>query len=156
MALRALDVWRDLEPLAELLERAFGERMDASGQRMLWHLRRAAADPRFLRWVSQQGEVEGLPLSGYVWQEGERLVGNVSLVPFRRGRERLYLVANVAVHPAFRRHGVARALLRKALEHAQRRRVREVWLQVEADNVGALALYRSEGFVLSVCAPLAP
>ncbi|KNX36498.1 GNAT family N-acetyltransferase [Luteipulveratus halotolerans] len=53
-----------------------------------------------------------------------------------------------AVHvlPAFRRRGLARAVMRAAAAEAQTRGVRSAYLQVSADNDAAVGLYRSLGF----------
>lgn len=53
---------------------------------------------------------------------------------------------NVAVVPAQRRNGVARALLAELFQDAKSRGVREVTLEVRASNDGAQALYRAYGF----------
>ena len=45
-----------------------------------------------------------------------------------------------------RRQGHARRLVQSALKWARQRGARFAWLQVEADNVEALALYRALGF----------
>lgn len=74
------------------------------------------------------------------------MVGNTSLVPFRYRGRRLYLVANVAVHPDHRRQGIARILTERALAHARERRVSSVWLHVRDDNPGAIRLYTDLGF----------
>lgn len=87
-----------------------------------------------------------MPLSGYVWEENRRIVGNLSLIPFYRHGVWRTMIANVAVHPDYRRHGVARALTLKALEHIRTHRVPEAWLQVREDNPPAQALYLSLGF----------
>jgi len=55
-------------------------------------------------------------------------------------------VMTVAVAPSRRRHGVGRALLDGLLSHAAQRRVREVLLEVRADNAPAIALYSCVGF----------
>jgi ribosomal-protein-alanine N-acetyltransferase len=52
----------------------------------------------------------------------------------------------LAVRPDARRHGVGRTLLAHLLAEAARRRLREVLLEVRADNEPALGLYRSVGF----------
>ena len=64
-------------------------------------------------------ESASMPLTGYVWVEGERIVGNVSLIVFHHQRHKLNMVANVAVHPDFRHRGIARALTERADEKAQ-------------------------------------
>ena len=144
--LRPLDVQRDLLAVADLIALAFEGRLDAEGHSLIRHMRQAARDRNFLRWAARQGEVRGMPLSGYVWEEAGRIVGHVSLIPMGRGRRRVYLIANVAVHPARRRQGIARQLMRRALAHARQRRVSQVWLQVDVDNPGAVALYEGLGF----------
>jgi len=55
-------------------------------------------------------------------------------------------VLDVATHPAFRRRGIARALLRHAITHAQRRCARIALLEVRRSNAPAIALYSRHGF----------
>jgi len=55
-------------------------------------------------------------------------------------------VTNLAVHPHFRRRGVARALLGTMLDDARRKAVELVFLEVRPTNVEALTLYGSLGF----------
>ncbi|GAB3284925.1 ribosomal protein S18-alanine N-acetyltransferase [Microbacterium lacusdiani] len=55
-------------------------------------------------------------------------------------------VQTIALAESARGRGRGRALLRALLEEAERRRVREVFLEVRADNPVAQALYASEGF----------
>jgi hypothetical protein len=84
--------------------------------------------------------------SGFVWEVDGRIVGNLSLIPLRKSGHRVYLIANVAVHPDFRRHGIARKLTQRALVRLAQQRETEVWLQVRDDNPAAIDLYRSLGF----------
>jgi len=55
-------------------------------------------------------------------------------------------IQTLAVSPAYRRGGLGRTLLRALLAEAYQRGARDVFLEVRADNDGALALYESEGF----------
>ena len=73
-----------------------------------------------------------------------RIVGNVTLL--ESPIHARYLVANVAVHPDFRRRGIARALMHEALAHIESWHGHQVYLQVESDNRAALALYDSMAF----------
>ena len=57
-------------------------------------------------------------------------------------------IQTLAVSPAYRRGGLGRSLLRALLAEAYQRGARDVFLEVLADNEGALALYESEGFEL--------
>lgn len=54
-------------------------------------------------------------------------------------------IANIAVFPAFRRRGVGRALVEAAKSDAAA--LYRLTLEVRASNEGAIALYRSLGFV---------
>lgn len=53
----------------------------------------------------------------------------------------------IATHAAERNQGHGRHLILSALKWARLRGAREAWLQVEADNAPALALYRALGFI---------
>lgn len=55
-------------------------------------------------------------------------------------------IHNVATAPAFRRRGVAAALLRHAFERARRQGLESAYLEVRAGNAGAIALYQKFGF----------
>ena len=55
-------------------------------------------------------------------------------------------IDNVAVDPAFRRRGVASALLEGMIREARQRKLRFLSLEVRAGNEGAIALYAAHGF----------
>lgn len=145
--LRPLSILRDLPAVADLIEQCFSSTMDSEGRRYVQDMRRAGSDNSFVKWANRVADSTSLPLTGYIWEEDNRIVGNVSLVPFRRNNGRVYLIANVAVHPDHRRHGIARALTIRALQHAREKRIDDIWLNVRADNPEAIHLYESLGFV---------
>ncbi|MBV6392986.1 MAG: Mycothiol acetyltransferase [Anaerolineales bacterium] len=144
--LRPLSILRDLPPVADLIESCFSPTMDSDGKRYVQDMRRAGSDNSFLKWAKHAADSTSLPLTGYVWEEDGRIVGNVSLVPFKHNKRRLYLIANVAVHSDYRRRGIARALTLRAIEHARERKISDIWLNVRADNAGAITLYQNLGF----------
>lgn len=81
---------------------------------------------------------------GYVWEESGSIVGNVSLLTSNiRGR---YLVANVAVHPDYRRQGIARMLMETVVQATRNVGAREILLQVRQENDPAIRLYSAIGF----------
>ena len=55
-------------------------------------------------------------------------------------------ITNLAVHPRFRRQGLARALLGALLQEGEGAAVEQVFLEVRPTNDGALGLYRAFGF----------
>src|SRR5512139_1351996 len=111
----------------------------------------AARNPGYMRWASAVADHASIPLSGFVWEEDGRLVGNLSLIPFLNQGRQYYLIANVAVDPNNRRRGIARALTEAAIEQVRNRGVGAVWLHVREDNIPAYNLYTSLGFVEKAC-----
>ena len=141
--LRPVRLRQDLADIADLIEYCFAPSLDAAGRATIREMR-ALSRTGPLLWLSSW--LSGISLRmmrGFVWFEQGRLVGNVSVSPSRMDRSTI--IANVAVHPDYRRQGIARRLMVAALEQVAQRGDAAV-LQVEADNVPALALYRDLGF----------
>ena len=55
-------------------------------------------------------------------------------------------ITNIAVHPAYRRQGIARALIREAQDYAEAHDLTRLTLEVRASNAPAIALYEGMGF----------
>ena len=138
---RPIDLYRDRFQVIELLDLVFGPTLDSRGRRLLHSQTALTHHPTLLTHLNYL--LKNIP-AGYVWQEQGRIVGNVSIIPAKTpGR---YILANVAVHPAYRRRGIARLLLQQTLEQLATRQGYAVLLQVEQSNPQAIALYRSLGF----------
>lgn len=143
--LRPIDPRRDMRQVAALIETAFGENLDRAGRRML----------RWMRTFSRAGWLGWLlgywllpPAArprGFVWERDGRIVGNASLLPVE-GCPGRWVLANVAVHPDFRRRGIARSLVQESVAWMERRRNRTLLLQVNHGNKGARKLYIELGF----------
>lgn len=144
--IRPMNVLRDLSAVADLIELCFSSTMDYDGQRYLSDMRRASRDDSFLKWASHMAESASLPLTGYIWEQDRRIVGNASLIPFRDRGKRVFLIANVATHPDYRRRGIGRALTERVMDHAHAKNASAVWLHVRDDNPGAIELYEKLGF----------
>jgi predicted GNAT family acetyltransferase len=91
-------------------------------------------------------ETASMPLMGYVWEQDGRIIGNASLIPFRDRGKRIYLIANVATHPEYRRRGIGRALTERVMKQARDKNASAIWLHVRDDNPGAIRLYQDLGF----------
>lgn len=144
--LRPFDARRDLAAVADLIEFSFSATLDPDGRRYLQHMRSAARKKGLYRWSSMASDSNILSITGFVWEEDGKVIGNLSLVPFLNKGRRIDLVANVAVYPEYQRRGIARALTHAALEKSRERHASATWLQVRQDNQAALSLYRGLGF----------
>ena len=144
--IRPLNMLRDLSAVADLIELCFSSTMDYDGQRYLSDMRRASHDDSFLKWASHMTETASMPLTGYIWEQDGRIVGNASLIPFRDRGKRVFLIANVATHPDYRRRGIGRALTERTMMHARAKNALATWLHVREDNPGAIKLYEDLGF----------
>lgn len=145
--LQPVDLSRHLGGIATLMELCFDADMDASGRGLV----------REMQFLSHFGPLLGLftLLSGgqqpwpwglgFVWVEEGRVVGSVST---QRAAAQFsnWLVANVAVHPQYRRRGIAWALMHATIDFIRSHGGRQVILQVDDDNPGAIELYRRLGF----------
>jgi ribosomal protein S18 acetylase RimI-like enzyme len=109
-------------------------------------MRRASRDDSFLNWASHMAETASMPLTGYIWEQDGRIIGNASLIPFRDRGKRVYLIANVATHPDYRRRGIGRALTERVMQQARHKNASAIWLHVRDDNPGAITLYEGLGF----------
>jgi ribosomal protein S18 acetylase RimI-like enzyme len=144
--LRPLEVRRDLGRVADLVEYCFADTLDVDGRRYIQQMRSVAQNPTALSWVNTLSERVNLPMSGFVWEEDGKIVGNLTLIPYHVRGVRYYLIANVAVHPDYRRRGIAFRLTKRALEQARQQNIPASWLHVREENDGAVQLYRSLGF----------
>jgi ribosomal protein S18 acetylase RimI-like enzyme len=135
-----------MRQMAELIGLAFDGDLDASGKAMLRDMRNFGR----IGWLGWLAACLLLPEAahprGYVWIEEARLAGNASLLRVE-GFPRRRVLANVAVHPAWRRRGIARALTNACLAEARREQADEVILQVNSERDAPQALYRDLGFV---------
>ncbi len=137
---RPIDSSKDLPQLIKLLRLVFGKELGAEGQKFFAGLPESRTASVF--WRLDPASARLAP--GYVWEIDGRLVGNVTLLP-TRSKSR-FLVANVAVHPDFRRRGIARMLMIAAEEGVRQQYGREILLQVDEGNEAGLGLYRSLGY----------
>lgn len=143
--LRPLNLARDWRHVLDLIELAFGDRLDAEAQRALRSMRAPGPLAPLLAWLDGLSPPGEGAMPGFVWEQGGRVVGTAGV---RRvhSLSRGWLVSNVAVHPDWRGQGIGRAMLEAALDFAQEQGGAWVILQVRDDNPAARRLYDSLGF----------
>ncbi len=141
---RRLNLARDLRDVADLIEQAFGQEPDRAGQSVASEFRVLAWWGPLL-WALDHMSMGGEGLTGFVWEEDGRVVGNLTL-----SREwaspRCWLISNVVVAPAYRRQGIARQLMEAALDFVAARRAAWAFLMVRRENQAAIRLYETMGF----------
>lgn len=145
--LRPVDIRKDLDKIADLIQICFSQTMDEDGKAYLRQLRKSAEDARRLGWAASLVEENQIPITGYVWEENDQIIGNLTLIPLKKHEEQIHLVANVAVLPPFRRKGIGEKLTQAAISYVQKKNCGSIWLQVRDDNPAAELLYRNLGFL---------
>ncbi|MFZ4826644.1 MAG: GNAT family N-acetyltransferase [Phototrophicaceae bacterium] len=147
--LRPINLSTDLGQLADLIEHAFRQTMDASGKAAIQEMRHLSKIGGGLRLFGGLNNLaQGISL-GFVWVENHQIVGNVSIYPapdLPSDMGRTYIIANVAVYPDCRGKGIASRLMEASLQHIHERGGRRILLQVDMDNNVAHHLYHKMGF----------
>jgi ribosomal-protein-alanine N-acetyltransferase len=84
--------------------------------------------------------------AGYAARVGERggRIVAYGVLMFAPGEAQ---ILNLSVVPGARREGLGRALLRRFVDDAQWLNAAQIFLEVRASNVAAIALYEAEGFM---------
>ncbi|MBK8985387.1 MAG: GNAT family N-acetyltransferase [Chloroflexi bacterium] len=138
---RPINPNKDIPQVLELLQIAFGDSLDAEGQRALHGYYVPYMQPAIL-W--RLNPAASRLSHGYVWEEDGRIVGNITLLTTQENGR--YLIVNVAVHPDYRRQGIARALMNAVGDRVRQRDGQEILLQVDHNNQPALDLYVDLGY----------
>ncbi len=140
---RPINLAKDTRQVLDLLDLTFGPLHGPRGQRVLSDRVNIAYASSFSMRLNMVAR--GF-VSGFVWEERGKIIGNVSLLSSEVPRR--FLIANVAVHPDYRRRGIAVALMQEALQHIHNQGGQSVMLQVESDNAAAITLYQGLGFTI--------
>lgn len=143
--LRSMDPMKDLRGVADLIEEAFADDLDRSGQSALQELRWLSRLKPILWWMIYTNPEHTDFLSGFVWEEESQIVGNITINRTKVSSRR-WLISNLAVKRNYRGRGIARSLMDAALELVNEYNGLSISLQVRADNKPARNLYESLGF----------
>ena len=146
--LRPVNLRTDLRPLADLIELVFADSMDSSGRSAIREMRYLSHIGYGLHLASRLNELMLGISMGFVYVADGQLVGNVSVYPsgYPKDMRAAWILANIGVHPAYQRRGIAGDLVNAAVGMIAKRRGQQVILQVNRDNHAALRLYERQGF----------
>ncbi len=144
--IREIDARKDIFQIPDLIEFCFHAYLDPDGIEFIKKLRTTAES------IKKQAIWSILPnnelnINGYVCinQDGT-IIGNINLFPIRVLNHFAYLIANVCVHPDYRRQGIGRTMIEAALKYAKSHFVDAVYLQVREETGDVIRLYRNLGF----------
>lgn len=143
--LRSMDPMQDLRGVADLIEEAFASDLDQSGQNALQELRWLSRLKPLLWWMIYTNPEHTDFLSGFVWEEDRKIVGNIT-VNRHKSNSRRWLISNLAVSKDYRGRGISRSLMDAGLELVRECNGASISLQVRADNEPAKQLYHSFNF----------
>jgi ribosomal protein S18 acetylase RimI-like enzyme len=139
MALNLLSI-DEAEEAAKVTQQCAGLSRGFSGQSADWFREWLSSnemvnDPAILGHRDDNGELVGVLCTGLYGQENQQ--GGV------------VWIKEVAVTPGHQGQGIGRQLITQALYYGKRHSARKAFLAVDEDNVGAIHLYESLGFVAS-------
>jgi GNAT superfamily N-acetyltransferase len=147
--IRPVNLRTDLAPLADLIEIVFADSMDQSGLaavREMRSLSKIGAGLNVLPGINDLAQ--GISL-GYVCIADGKLIGNVSIYPahWAGANGKVWIIANVGVHPDYQRRGIAGQLMRASMDMIRMRAGELALLQVDMHNDTARRLYHRLGFI---------
>ncbi|HSM24482.1 MAG TPA: GNAT family N-acetyltransferase [Anaerolineaceae bacterium] len=145
--IRSINPRTDLREIADLIELCFKDTLDEDGLDYIRYLRKLASNFNEFSWGGESSFSSIARIQGFIYEVDGKIVGNLSMIPFHKNGEFIYLVANVAVHPLHRRKKIALDLTAKSIKYAKEKSAESIWLQVRDDNPPAITLYRQMGFV---------
>ncbi len=145
--IRALNPSTDLRAVANLIELCFRDTIDDDGRDYIRYLRKIASEKSSIYLGVGRPQHPLAPIQGFIFEVNGEIVGNLSMIPFHKNGDFVYLIANVAVHPDFRRQRIAFDLTARSLKYASEKSAKSAWLQVRDDNPAAIELYQQMGFI---------
>jgi GNAT superfamily N-acetyltransferase len=143
--LQPVDLTRHIGGIADLIELSFAADMDAGGRSVIREMRFVSRLGWALPVLNGLGLAQYPWLQGFVWVEEGKVMGCVNTQP-ATNQATTWLIANVAVHPRFRRQGIGLAMMKATLDLIRRQGGVTALLQVDDDNLAGVQLYDRMGF----------
>ncbi len=145
-AIRPFDLRRDLDGMIDLIEVAFAEDEARMGQNFRGEIQAARKVLPLLFILERLSDTFRHTFDGFVCEDQGRIVALVNVSRAGLNKKR-WEIGNVATHPDYRGKGLARQLVKRAIEHAREYGAEICVLDVRDDNQPAYKLYESLGFI---------
>jgi len=125
---------------AEITQQCRGQSRGFTGQTAAW----------FARWLSEADSILAPAVLGYRIPDGV-LAGVVCTGLYGKGQEGgpIVWIREVAVSPTHQGQGIGRHLVSQALLYGKQQGAHKAFLAVDEENLGAIHLYESLGFIAS-------
>ena len=144
LTLRSWDFEEDVEQVSKLLEQVFEKELESKGLKMKNFFDEYKSLLPFLKIMGLFNKNYKHALDGFIVENSEgEIIASVNIGYGIYHWE----IAMVATHPEYRRKGLARKLVTKAIDHAKELGAKICVLEVKDINEPAYNLYRSLGFV---------
>jgi [ribosomal protein S18]-alanine N-acetyltransferase len=99
------------------------------------YMRRVINNPDSATWIAEEIAEESRYMTGFAIVEWAGSAG-----------DRHAYIQTLEVSPEFRRSGIARELLTRLEDSAQKAQAVSIWLHVDTENAPAIRLYQSRGY----------
>lgn len=144
--MRAFDIQKDIGGMIDLVEVAFAGDLERWGSNFRGQMEMAQKMIPLLNVLSRLSSVFRHTFDGFVWEDEGQMVAFVLVQKVGLSKSH-WQIGNVATHPDYRRQGLARKLVARAMEHAKSHGATMCTLEVRSVAEPAYNLYRSLGFV---------
>lgn len=144
-AIRPFDIRRDLDGLGDLMTIAFTDNAATSGNDFLSEVRALKKMVPVIIFLRSASKAFRHRLDGFVIKEQGKMISMV-IIKQLGAESKNWEIGNVATHPEYRHHGLARKLVTHAIEHARAHGAEICLLEVRAENTPAYQLYSNLGF----------
>lgn len=143
--IRPINPLRDLDQLTALIELVLGSEIERWGGDFRAQMRMAKMMAPWFKFLGFFSKNYRHTFDGYIWEQDGHFIAAVILQPVLYDVSR-WQIMNVVTHPDYRRRGIARILVSRAIEHARSFGARICYLEVQQHSLPAIKLYEQLGF----------
>ncbi len=144
--IRPFQIKTDLDQTAELIELSFDPFLDTEGHIYLQRLRDTCLKWKKFPFTFYLSHSNMIPAGIVCETTDQRIIGHISLFPITVSGENAFLIANVCVHPDFRRNHIAEDMMKAALNISVQTSAKALYLQTRREVPESTEMYLKLGF----------